>query len=314
MKVLDLLESRRRQWRELEELCQRMQGRSQRRMEPQMASRFSALYRAACADLALADAYHLPADTTDYLHRLVGLAHNQLYRSQTFRFATWARQLLVDVPQRLFADGCLRLAFVVFWGIFLLSMYLAYRSPAFAEQMLTHEGIQQMEEMYSDDASVNSVMVGFYIAHNAGIGLRCFALGLLFGIGGLYETVYNAAILGAVFGHMATMPQRDRFFQFVTAHGPFELTAIVLSAAAGMRLGFSLIDTRGLARTAALRQAAQEAVPTVSAAVLMFLMAALLETFLSPSPAPYWVKALVAVASAGFLTFYFVVLGYPRGE
>ena len=52
-------------------------------------------------------------------------------------------------------------------------------------------------------------------------------------------------VLGAAFGHMGTVEQRDNFFQFVTAHGPFELTAIVLSAAAGMRLGFSLVDTHG---------------------------------------------------------------------
>lgn len=314
MKVAELLESRRQQWRELEELCQRMQGRSRRRVEPQVASRFAALYRAACADLALADAYQLPAETTDYLHRLVGRAHNQLYRSRAFDVATWAQQLLVDVPQRLFADNCLRLAFCVFWGVFLLSMYLAYRSPAFTEQVVGHEMMQNLEEMYSQDAQVTNFMIGFYIWHNGTIGLRCFAFGLLFGVGGLFETVFNAVTLGAVFGHMATVPQRDRFFQFVTAHGPFELTAVVLSAAAGMRLGFSLIDTHGLPRLAALRRAAEESVPTICAAVLMFCMAALLEAFLSPSPAPYWIKALVAVGSAGLLTFYFVVLGYPRGE
>jgi uncharacterized membrane protein SpoIIM required for sporulation len=314
MKVSELLESRRNQWRELEELCLQMQGRSRRNVDPRLATRFSALYRAACADLALADAYQLPPETTEYLHRLVGRAHNQLYRSRTFHVAAWARCLLVDVPQQLFADNCLRLAFCVFWGIFLLSMYMAYRVPGFAEQVLTHEAVMQMEEMYSDQAAVNGEMVGFYIRHNGGIGLRCFAFGLFFGIGGLYVTVFNAASLGAVFGHMATVPQRDNFFHFVTAHGPFELTAVVLCAAAGMRLGFSLIDTRGQSRIAALRRAAEESVPTISAAIILFLMAALIETFVSPSPAPYWIKASVAVGSAGLLTFYFVVLGYPQGD
>ena len=54
--------------------------------------------------------------------------------------------------------------------------------------------------------------------------------------------------------------------------------------------------------------------PTMGAAMIMFLLAALIEGFLSPSPAPYWVKALVAVVSAGLLMFYFVILGYPRGD
>ena len=136
MKVSDLLESRRPNWRELEALCERLQGGSQRRTEAVTVSRFATLYRAACADLALADAYQFPPDTIQYLHRLVGRAHNQLYRSQTFKFTTWLRQLCQDVPQRLFSDNSLRLAFCVFWGAFLLSMSLAYNSREYCERVL----------------------------------------------------------------------------------------------------------------------------------------------------------------------------------
>ncbi len=58
-----------------------------------LSGRFSALYRAACADLALADAYQLPAETVRYLHQLVGRAHKQLYRSRSFNMSTWLTQL-----------------------------------------------------------------------------------------------------------------------------------------------------------------------------------------------------------------------------
>ena len=40
----------------------------------------------------------------------------------------------------------------------------------------------------------------------------------------------------------------------------------------------------------------------------------MIEGFLSPSAAPYWLKASVGVLSAGVLVVYFVVLGYPRGD
>jgi uncharacterized membrane protein SpoIIM required for sporulation len=86
----------------------------------------------------------------------------------------------------------------------------------------------------------------------------------------------------------------------------------MLSAAAGMRLGFSLVDTKGLTRLASLRRATGVAMPTLMAAMVMFMLAAMIEGFLSPSSAPYAVKALVAVLSAGMLMVYFVVLGYPR--
>jgi uncharacterized membrane protein SpoIIM required for sporulation len=120
--------------------------------------------------------------------------------------------------------------------------------------------ITGLEEMYSEqisgrNAQLSGAMFGFYQQHNTSIGLKCFAAGLLFGVGGLFELMFNAGVLGAAFGHMAQAPQRANFFEFVTAHGPFELTAIVVSAAAGMRLGFSLIATQGLTRAASLRKA-----------------------------------------------------------
>jgi uncharacterized membrane protein SpoIIM required for sporulation len=318
MKVSDLLKARQANWRELETLCSRMEGMSRRKLDAPSVSRFSSLYRSACADLALADAYQLPPATIHYLHRLVGRAHNQFYRSRTFNASTWLRQLTVDVPQRLFSDNSLRLAFCVFWGVFLLSGFMAYTSPGFSQRVLGEDWIMTMEQMYAEPVQGRAVgfssgMAGYYVQHNTGIGLKCFAFGLLFGVAGLYITTVNAARLGATFGYMATVqPQADNFYHFVTAHGPFELTAIVLSSAAGMKLGFSLIDTGGLTRTASLRRAGGEAMPTMGAAIVMFLLAALIEGFLSPSAAPYWVKATVAVLSASLLVAYFLVLGYPQ--
>jgi uncharacterized membrane protein SpoIIM required for sporulation len=319
MKVSELLDSRRANWRELEALCYLMEGRSRQRVPAEKVARFSMLYRAACADLALADAYRLPSGTVRYLHDLVGRAHNQLYRSRTFDVSAWAGLLLVDVPQRMFSDNCLRLAFCVFWGVLVLSAIMAYSSPQYAEMLMKKPQMITMEEQFAEPVSgrpfgQNVDMVGFYIGHNGTIGLRCFASGLLFGVGGLLETVFNASYLGAVFGYMATLPEWENFYNFVTAHAPFELTAVVLSAAAGMRLGFSIVDTRGLTRTASLRRAADEAVPTVCAAIIMFALAALIEGLLSPSAAPYPVKLAVGIGSAGLLMYYFVFLGYPRGE
>ena len=79
MKVADLLESRRQNWRELEQACNELEGfRIKRSMPAAKMVRFTSLYRAACADLALADSYQLPQYTVSYLHHLVGRAHNQL--------------------------------------------------------------------------------------------------------------------------------------------------------------------------------------------------------------------------------------------
>ena len=323
MKVAELLESRREQWQELDQLCVSLERSRKRKIGATGLSRFAALYRAACADLALAESHQLPPNTVTYLHRLVGRAHNQLYRASSFDYAHWRHQLLVGIPKRMFSDPLLRLAFLLFWGIFLISWYLAAEYPlpgtdrplfpGYAEQILGEADIERMDNDFSNwsDAPVEArvAMSGFYIWNNAGIGLSVFALGLAFGIGGMFALTFNAAILGASFGYMMRSPHGDNFFNFVTAHGPFELTAIVVSAAAGMHLGFALVRTNGLARGDALRKASREAMPTMGAALILFFLAAMVEAFVSPRLMPYEIKAAVAVISSGMMVFYFVLLG-----
>ena len=152
MKVAELLNLRRKNWQELEGLCARLANRRAKTLHAEEVSRFAALYRAACADLALADAYQLPPNTVQYLHLLVGRAHNQLYRTRRFAFATWSRMLLEEVPQRIFQDRCVQVAFCLFWGVFLLSAFLAYSKdvwPQYAEAVLTSGAIEELETAVS---------------------------------------------------------------------------------------------------------------------------------------------------------------------
>jgi uncharacterized membrane protein SpoIIM required for sporulation len=232
--------------------------------------------------------------------------------------------LLFEVPKTIFHDRCVQIMFCVFWGLFILAAYLAYAKatwPDFAEQVLGQETIESMEKMYENpidgskrDGDANMFMAGFYTQHNTGNGLQCFAWGLLV-VPGMLVTMFNAITLGAVFGYMARpdVEQSENFFHFVTAHGPFELTAIVLMAGAGLRLGLSWMMTGGLTRSASLRKAGRQVMPIVGAAMVMFFMAALIEGFLSPSGLPYELKIGVALLSSTLLGIYFIVLGFPSG-
>ncbi len=320
MKVAQLLESRRKNWQALDQLCEQLQSRQRRKLSAEDIARFAALYRAACADLALADAYQLPPNTVQYLHRLVGRAHNQLYRSRTFDLGAWVQTLFIDTPRRIFNDRCMQFAFCFFWGIFILSAYLGYTKalwPNFAIEVIGEAGITQMETNFSLPLGNQSweLSIGaaaFYIAWNTTIGLQCFASSLAI-IPGMIITAYNAVVLGASFGYMfrPDVPEGVNFREFVTAHGPFELTAIVLSFGAGLRIGFSWLITHGMTRTGSLRKAGSEAMPMMGAAIILFFLAAMIEGFISPSGLPYAFKATVAGTSSALLMVYFIVLGIP---
>ncbi len=323
MRIAELLEKRRQGWIELERICDSFQSaRFPFPNNGSMVSRFSALYRAACTDLSMAEQYQLPPATVEYLHRLVGRAHSQLYRSNPFAKNRWMLYMSKIAPQCIFRDPCVKVAFVVFFGLFTLSAILAWSEtsfPGYAERILGVKKIEMMEKSFSkplegnfDHFIVNS---GYYIIHNTGIGLQCFALGPLI-LPSLCALGFNAVDLGASFGYMARadVEEGDVFFQFVTAHGVFELTAIALAAGSGLRLGVGLFATFGLRRLDSFRLNAERALPIILASVMLFFMAAFTEGFISPSPLPYLVKASVAILSSGLLMYYFVVLGYPRPE
>ncbi len=207
---------------------------------------------------------------------------------------------------------------MAFWGTLLIAALLAAARPEFARLIVGSANLEQFDHMYAEPIGTaqgralrgsDTLMAGFYIQHNASIGLRCFAWGIVFGIGSLYELVSNAIVIGVLAGHLATKPQAVNFFTFVTAHSSFELTAIIVSAAAGMRLGWGLIETKGASRIGSLRREAAAALPALFSAVVLFFLAAFVEGYVSASALPYRFKAAVALASAALIIAYLTLGG-----
>lgn len=311
------LARRQRTWNETEEMLKRSPKIAARSIagDPPPA-RFATLYRSACADLALADAYHLPESTVGYLHHLVARAHLRFYRRLSVSWRRISHQVLVEVPGRLYGDGCLRTALLAFYGTFLLSALFGWVNPQAAQDYLSEGMVDDLKEMYNEPPNRRSVdqggvMYGFYINNNVGITLACFASGIFAGIGSLLWLAANGVFLGFCFGYMTTVDASTRlhFFEFVTAHGPFELTGIALAGAAGLRLGLGLVQTRGLPRLASLMRSARESVPIIAVAAVLVATAAPIEAFISPSGMPWAAKGAVSLLCALLLVFYLVVLG-----
>jgi uncharacterized membrane protein SpoIIM required for sporulation len=317
------LMTRRQQWSRLEQMLDEISARKLRGGRGSALVELSDLYRSACADLAMAEQYRLSPETVTYLHGLVGRAHNRIYRSGKFQFRRWWTIVFNDAPKQIFADRCVHVCAILFFGLFILTAYVAWDQtnfPGVGERILGREQIDSLEDMYTQvdfsktegSSDGRLFMVAFYIQHNTSIGLSCFAKGPLV-IPGIWETAYNATVLGASFGYMArpNAAGGDSFLNFVTAHGPFELTAIALAAAAGLRIGMGWIFTGGLSRFASVRLQAMKAVPVMAASGVLFFLAALTEGLFSPSSIPYFFKALYGMLSSTALMYYFVILGYP---
>lgn len=315
MKISEIIERRTPDWRELEADLSWMRNRRRSELDSARVTAFARRYRSACSDLSLAISMRFPEGTTRYLHQLVAEAHTQLYRSESFRIRNWLSSLFVEVPSRILADPCTWIAFFLFWSLFMGSLAAAAMRPEFAVAVAGESTLSNMDSMYAQplgdkaEADSRAVMTGFYVFNNAGIGLKCFASGIFLGVGSLVTLAFNAIFLGAIFGHMLTSPASENFRDFVTAHGPFELTAVVLSAAAGLRLGWAILDTKGWSRAESLRLTGPRALEMAGVATILFLLAAYIEGFFSPLGIAYGYKVAMAVVTTLLLVGYIGILG-----
>jgi hypothetical protein len=91
--------------------------------------------------------------------------------------------------------------------------------------------------------------------------------------------------------------------------GPWELTGIVVAGTAGLRLGWSLVDTGGMSRLASVRSAAPALYRMVAGAAAMLAVAAATEGFWSASPVPLPAKVAFGVVSGAIITAWLALGG-----
>jgi uncharacterized membrane protein SpoIIM required for sporulation len=177
--------------------------------------------------------------------------------------------------------------------------------------------------MYSPDAAsigrtrearTDWMMFGYYIRNNIGIAFQCFAGGLFAGLGTLFFLAYNGAFSGALAGYLTARGLSSTFYSFISTHSAFELTAIVLAGAAGLRLGHALLAPGRLTRLQSLVQAARESIVLVYGVTAMLLVAAAVEAFWSSAA---WIEPAVkyGVAAVCWIAVfaYFTVQGRRAG-
>jgi uncharacterized membrane protein SpoIIM required for sporulation len=128
----------------------------------------------------------------------------------------------------------------------------------------------------------------------------------------LFFSIYNGVVIGVVFGWVTRAGHGGNIFTFVCGHGPFELTAIVISAAAGLQMGWALVKTDGLTRLGSLRSQAKELGHLIIGAAAMLVIAAFIEGYWSPSGLPPQVKWAASVVFSVFVTVWLVFGGRER--
>lgn len=294
-------------------------------LDAEQTAAFPKRYREICAHLALARDRRFSLHLVERLNDLVLRGHNLFYQAPP---APWHRVwhfFAAAFPRLIRAEiRMVLLSTLLFFGP-LFGMGIAIQiHPPLVYSVMSGEQVRNFESMYEPDtrrvgrprdANDDAFMFGFYIRNNIGVAFRTFAGGILLGLGSLFFIVYNGLAIGTVAGHLHHVGYGSTFFPFVVGHGSFELTAIVFAGAAGMRMGFALIDPRGKSRSRALRDAAKRAIQIVYGAAAMLVIAAFVEAFWSPSAViSDSVKYVVGAALWVLVFAYFAIAGSADGD
>jgi uncharacterized membrane protein SpoIIM required for sporulation len=307
------------EWQELEGLLDRVLGRNKAKLNDSVhGERIAALYRRACEHLALARSRSYPAYLQDRLDRLTADAHQVIYQQHEVGFARLARLITWEFPRSVRAHAkYVWVATALFVLPTLIVGWMVYSRPELILSVVSADDAAGYEQMYSPDAEsigrtrnadTDWMMFGFYISHNIGIAFQCFAGGLFAGIGSIFFLFYNGAFGGAIAGYLTERGLSSTFYSFVVTHSAFELTAIVLSGAAGLRLGHALLAPGRLSRLQSLVVAARGSIVIVYGLTVMLFIAAAIEAFWSsaswlPSAVKYSAAAVCWLTVLAYFTF-----------
>ena len=310
MRVQDeFVAARKADWDELDRLLDT--GKGFRKLPPASIARAASIYRAVSSDLMRAEAAGYSPDVIALLDGLAARAHNTLYSAPPYRMRAVWELIAADFPRTLRRySRFFALAVALFLLPGALGFVGALKSRAFALRLLPADSVEQMEKGYAEgfnkgrSEGTDTAMTGFYVYNNVGIAFRCFATGVFFGLGSLFFLVYNGLVIGAVAGLVTAAGHGKNLLTFTCTHGAFELTAFVISATAGMVMGYALVDTGGRTRFGSLRARARDNAYLVLGAALMLLVAAAIEGFWSPSGVRAQIKWGTAIAA------YLVVICY----
>ena len=142
------------------------------------------------------------------------------------------------------------------------------------------------------------------IVNNVRVAVVAFAGGLTAGLLTVYILVANGALLGTVFAVLQPAGLSWTLLTFVSGHGVLELSAIVLSGAAGLRFAWAILQPGERTRGTALRLAGIQAMRILLLVIVMLGCAGLIEAYVSPSTAPAAVKVAVGVGSGLIVLAY----------
>lgn len=327
LKSFEFRREREASWRELENLVGIAEKKGLKSLPAEQLLRLPSLYRAALSSLSVARSISLDQNVVGYLESLCARAYFQVYGARSNFFESVGQFFAVSFP------AAVRSAF---WPIIIAGFWMALggtigfllvqaspdwyysfvpadlagdRTPASSNESLRRtlfDGADTAERLY--------VFATFLFTHNSKVALMAFALGFALGVPTILLMFYNGLILGAFLALFDGHGLLGDLGGWLSVHGTTEILAIILCGGGGLVLARAIIFPDQNSRLDSLARRGRAAGTLAVGAVMMLLVAGLLEGFVRQLVTDTAVRYTIGGLMLAFWLTYFTFSGRGRSD
>ncbi|OPH49609.1 hypothetical protein BC351_37070 [Paenibacillus ferrarius] len=296
------------QWTELEDLIRQLNKRKSS-LQASQINRFTELYKTVSAHLATLQT-HRPADeTTVYLNHLISQAHNAMYKESNKSSSQMKQFFLHYFPSLIQARSLfVGFALILFLLGGLLGFLSVWKDPLNLSMIMPGTMAENIDPSRTADprGDIHSPLVSTAImTNNIRVAVLAFISGVTLGIGTVYLMISNGLLVGALAAVFMKSGKSYVFWAYILPHGIIELTAIFIAGGAGLYMGYRFFVPGPYPRKLRFLESAKESAQLLIGTIPLFIVAGIIEGYITPSTLSLEVKYLIAGVTLLILILYY---------
>lgn len=269
-------------------------------------------------DLSYSRTYYPNRSVRVYLNGLAQALFHNIYKNRKGKWRRFMEFWKEDLPQVVYESRReFLLSFLVFALAIGIGVLSGYNDPEFARTILgdayvnmTETNIENGDPMavYKEMNEVD-MFLGITL-NNLRVDFLTFISGLFFAIGTIGILIYNGIMIGSFQFFFIERGLFQESFLTIWTHGTLEISAIIISGAAGLALGKGLVFPGTFTRLQAFQISARRGIKLLLGVIPLTILAGFFEGFLTRhTETPDWIRLIFILLSLSFVLGYFVF--YP---
>ncbi|MDH5491449.1 MAG: stage II sporulation protein M [Myxococcales bacterium] len=314
------------EWTRLEEMVEIALRGGLRKLDAWQLEELPRLYRQVLSSLSVARRTAMDRALVAYLEALAARAYLAVYGTRKTRRGALLEAFLHTFPRRFRALGGEMLLSA---GIVALGALVAYAlislDPGWYDTFIAPELSQGRDPGAPTEAlraalydggmeGGETLFASFLFAHNAKIGMLCFALGFAAGVPTAYLLFSNGLMLGAFVQLYASRGLLFELMGWMLPHGIPEIGAVIFCGAAGLHLGRAMILPGQRSVADAIGEAGRRASIVVMGCVFLFAVAGVIEGIFRQSVTDDSIRYALALFNFTWLLAWIALGGRDGSE